>query len=95
MTMKIVSASEDDVLPTSALQMTLALMQKRMKKLASWSTVSIQPPRYTMEIGRDKTKGMANNPNGFQREIKIKGQRLEEVENQDESFEKLNIRFYA
>ena len=30
-----------------------------------------------MEIGPDKT----NNPNGFQREIKIKGQRLEEVEN--------------
>ena len=30
-----------------------------------------------MEIGPDKTKVMANNPNGFQREIKIKGQRLE------------------
>ena len=29
----------------------------------------------------DKTKVMTNNPNGFQREIKIKGQRLEEVEN--------------
>ena len=28
-----------------------------------------------------KTKVMTNNPNGFQREIKIKGQRLEEVEN--------------
>ena len=37
--------------------------------------------RYTMEIGPDKTKVMINNPNGFQREIKIKGQRLEEVEN--------------
>ena len=34
-----------------------------------------------MEIGPDKTKVMTNNPNGFQREIKIKGQRLEEVEN--------------
>ena len=34
-----------------------------------------------MEIGPDKTKGMTNNPNGFQREIKITGQRLEEVEN--------------
>ena len=34
-----------------------------------------------MEIGADKTKEMTNNPNGFQREIKIKGQRLEEVEN--------------
>ena len=34
-----------------------------------------------MEIGPDKTKVMTNNPNGFKREIKIKGQRLEEVEN--------------
>ena len=34
-----------------------------------------------MEIGPDRTKMMTNNPNGFQREIKIKGQRLEEVEN--------------
>ena len=37
--------------------------------------------RYKMEIGPDKTKVMTNIPNGFQREIKIKGQRLEEVEN--------------
>ena len=37
--------------------------------------------RYKMEFGPDKTKVMTNNPNGFQREIKIKGQRLEEVEN--------------
>ena len=37
--------------------------------------------RYKMEIGPDKTKVMTNNPKGFQREIKIKGQRLEEVEN--------------
>ena len=37
--------------------------------------------RYKMEIGPDKTKVMINNPNGFQREIKITGQRLEEVEN--------------
>ena len=34
-----------------------------------------------MEIGPDKTKVMTNKQNGFQREIKIKGQRLEEVEN--------------
>ena len=37
--------------------------------------------RYKMEIGPDKTKMMTNNPCGFQREIKIKGQRLEEMEN--------------
>ena len=37
--------------------------------------------RYKLEIGPDKTKVMTNNTNGYQREIKIKGQRLEEVEN--------------
>ena len=36
--------------------------------------------RYKMEIGPDKDK-RDDNPNGFQTEIKIKGQRLEEVEN--------------
>ena len=36
--------------------------------------------RYKMGIGPDKTKVMTTNPNGFQREFKIKGQRLE-VEN--------------
>ena len=35
--------------------------------------------RYKMEIGLEKTKIMTINPDGFQREIKIKGQRLEEV----------------
>ena len=34
-----------------------------------------------MEVGPDNTKVMTNNPNGFQREIKIKCQRIEEVEN--------------
>ena len=28
--------------------------------------------RYKMELGPDKTKVMTNNPNGFQREIKMK-----------------------
>ena len=33
--------------------------------------------RYKMETGPDKTKVMTNNPNGFQREVKIKCQRVE------------------
>ena len=37
--------------------------------------------KYKKEIGPDKTKVMTNNPNGIQREIKIKCQRLEEVKN--------------
>ena len=36
--------------------------------------------RYKMEFGPDKKKVMTDNPNGFQREIEIKGQRLEAVE---------------
>ena len=36
--------------------------------------------RYKMEIGPDKTKVTAISPNDFQRQIKIKGQRLESVE---------------
>ena len=32
-----------------------------------------------MEIGPDKTKLMTNNPDGFQREINIERQRLEDV----------------
>ena len=41
----------------------------------------ITTTRYKMEIGPDKTKVVTHNPNAFQREIKVKGQRLEEVEN--------------
>ena len=37
--------------------------------------------RHKMEIGPGKTKLMTNNSNGFHRDIKIKGQRLDEVEN--------------
>ena len=37
--------------------------------------------RYKIEIDPDKTKMMTNNPNGLQKKIKIKGQRLQEVEN--------------
>ena len=37
--------------------------------------------KYKMEIGPDKTKVTTNNPNVFQRGIKLKCQRLEEVEN--------------
>ena len=41
--------------------------------------LDITTPRCKMEIGPDKTKEVTNNLNGFQKEIKIKGQRLEEV----------------
>ena len=59
MTMKIVSALEDDLLPTSALQAGVLV-----DRLDATTT------RYKMEIGPDKTKVVSNNPNSFQREIK-------------------------
>ena len=43
--------------------------------------LSIAYHGYKLEISPDKTKVMTNNPNGFQREFKIKSQKLEEVEN--------------
>ena len=81
MTMKVVSASEDDLLPTSALQMTVVNKEEEEEAGVLVDRLDTTTTRYKMEIGPDKTKVMTNNPNGFQREIKIKGQRLEEVEN--------------
>ena len=77
--MKVVSVSEDQ----------LPLCRRHCRKCRrgkrSWRPVvdrlDTTTTRYKMEIGPDKTQVMTNNPNGFQREIKIKGQRLEEVEN--------------
>ena len=43
--------------------------------------LDITTTKYKIQVGSDKTKVMTNNPNSFQREIKIKGQRLEEVKN--------------
>ena len=53
-------------------------MQKGKKLVDRLDTTTT---RYKIEIGRDKTKAMTNNPNGFQKEIKINGQRLEKVDN--------------
>ena len=81
MIMKVVSASEDHLLPTSALQMTLVNAEEGEKAGVLVECLDRTTTRYKMEIGPDKTKMMTNNLNGFQREIKIKGQRLEEVVN--------------
>ena len=82
MTMKVVSAPGDDSLPTSALQMTIVVNAEVEEEAGVLKDrLDRTTTRYKMEIGPDKTKVMTNNPNGFQREIKIKGQMLEEVEN--------------
>ena len=76
--MKVVSASEDDLLPTSALQMVVNAEEEEEAN-ALVDRLDTTATRYKMEISPDKTKLMTNNPNGFQREIT--GQRLDEVEN--------------
>ena len=37
--------------------------------------------KHKIYTGLNKTKGMTNNPNGYQREVNVKGQRLEAMEN--------------
>ena len=81
MAIKVVSASEEGLLPTSALQMTFhvnAEGEENADVLVDRSDTTAT--KYKIEISPDKTKVMTNNPNEFQKEIKIKGQRLEAVE---------------
>ena len=79
MAMKVVSASEDDLLPNFADDIVVNAEEEEAGILID--CLDTTTTRYKMEIGQDKTKVMRNNPNGFQREIKIKGQWLEAVEN--------------
>ena len=58
--------------------------RKCRRGIRSWhhaSRLDTTTTRYKMEIDPYKTKVMTNNPNGFQREIKIKSQMLEAMEN--------------
>ena len=77
MTTMVVSASEDDfrfaddIVVNAEAEKEAGVLVDRLDRTST---------RYTVEIGPDKTKVMTNKPHGFQREIKIKGQRLE-VEN--------------
>ena len=68
----VVSASGDDIVVNAEEEEEAGVLIDPLDRTTT---------RYKMEIGPDKTKVMTNNPNGFQRKIKIKGQRLEEVEN--------------
>ena len=76
MTMKVGSAPEDDLLPTSALQNA----KEEEKSDVLVDLLDTTTTRYKMEVCPGKTKAMTNDPNGFQSEIKIKDQRLESVE---------------
>ena len=77
MTTKVVSASENDF--RFADDIVVNVEEKEAGLLVDRPDTTIS--RNKMEIGPDKTKVITKNPNGFQREIKIKGQRLEAVEN--------------
>ena len=80
--MKEVSASKDDLLPKSSFADDIVVNAEKAEEAGVLvDRLYTATTRYKMEIGPDKTKVMTNNPNGFQREIKIKGQWLEEVEN--------------
>ena len=90
MTMKVVSASGDDSLPSIGGRLITNFRfaddivlnaEKEEEAGVLIDRLDRTTTRYKMEIGPDKTEVMTNNPNCFQREIKIKGQRLEEVEN--------------
>ena len=77
--MKVVSASDDDLLPKFRFADDIVVnAEEEADLLVNHLDTTIT--RYKMVIGPDKTKVMTNNPNGLQREIKIKGQRLEAVE---------------
>ena len=81
MTMKAVSASGDDSLPTRFADAIVVNTEEEEEACILIDRLDRTTTSYKMEIGPYKTKVMAKNPNGFQREIKIKRQRLKEVEN--------------
>ena len=84
MGMTVVSASEDDLLSTSADAIVVNAEEEEEAGVLVDRLDTITT-RYKTDIGPDKTKVMINNPTGFQREIKIKGQTLEEVDSPDNS----------
>ena len=78
---RVVSASEDDITNFRFADEIVVNAEEEEEAGVLVDRLDTTTTRYKMEIGPDKTKVMTNNPNGFQREIKIKGQILEEVEN--------------
>ena len=77
MTMNVVSASEEDF-PFADDIVVNAEVEEEPGVLVDRLDTTIT--RYKLEIDPDKKKVMKNSPHGVQRETKITGQRLEEVE---------------
>ena len=80
MTMKVVSALEDNLYYwTSTFADDIVVNAEAEEEAGVLVDRLDTTTRYKMEIVQTR-QVITNNPNGFQREIKIKGQRLEEVE---------------
>ena len=65
MTMKVVSASEDDLLPIFRFADDIVVNAEEEEEAGVLVDRLETTTWYKMEIGPDKTKVMTNNPNGF------------------------------
>ena len=81
MTMKVVSTTKDDLLPTRYADDIVVNAEEEEEADVLVYHPDTTTRRYKMKIGPERTKGITNNPHGFQRRIQIKGWRLEPVEN--------------
>ena len=73
MTRKVVSASENDINNFRLADDIVVNAEEEVEVGVLIDRLDTTTRRYKMEIGPDKTKVVTNNPNGFQRENKIKG----------------------
>ena len=66
MTMKVVSASEDDLLPTSVFADDIVVNAEEEEEAGVLvDRLDTTATRFKMEIGPEKTKVMTNNQNDF------------------------------
>ena len=79
--MTVVSASNYDITNFCVADDTVVNAEEEEEAGVLVDRLDTTTTRYKKEIGPGKTKVMTNNPNGFQREDQIKGQRLEKVKN--------------
>ena len=85
MTMNVVSASEGDFITNFRFEDDIVVNAEEEEEAGvPVDRLDTTTTRYKMEISPDKTKVMTNNPNGFQREVKVKGQKLEKERKTEE-----------
>ena len=75
------SASEAEQLPTYGLPMTLMQLAGKEEELASLlDRLDKTTAAFSMEISAEKTKLMTNNINGISTDIRINGEKLDEID---------------